>query len=143
LITQLNTKRICIFLAIAVGIPWSAALALYPTVAMPDLIKAAMLANTIFVSTPLLANVITRLVTREGCGRLWLRPNLRGGWPFYLAAMLLPLLAVIVGGASFYLFFPNTFDPNLAGVRNFYASRACAAGEARAEKALAVAVAKI
>jgi len=79
-----------------------------------------MLANTIAILTPLLANVATRLITREGWGRLWLRPNFRRGWRFYLAAMLLPFLAVIVGASIFYLVFPGSFDPNLGEVRKLY-----------------------
>jgi len=119
--SQLNTKRILIFLAFAFGIPWAAALVLYLTVGTDDLIKALTLANLIFVTTPALANVATRLVTREGWRRLWLWPKFRRGWPFYLAAILLPFLAAIVGGAIFYLIFPGSFDPNLGGVRKLYA----------------------
>ena len=111
--TQLNTKRILIFLAFAFGIPWAAALVLYLTVGMDDLAKAQGLANNIAISTPWLANVATRLITKEGRERLMLRPNFRRGWRFYLAAWLLPLLALIVGGAAFYLLFPQSFDPNL------------------------------
>lgn len=120
--THLNTKRILIFLAFAIGVPWIAALVLYLTVGATDLIKAATLANTIFVTIPALANVATRLITREGWGHLWLRPNFRRGWPFYLAAMLLPLLAVVVGGTIFYLIFSGSFDPNLGEVRKLYAA---------------------
>ena len=109
-------------MALAVGIPWTAALVLYLTLGATDLIKAAMLANLIFISTPALANVATRLITREGWGRLWLWPKFRRGWPFYLAAILLPFLATIVGGAIFYLVFPQFFDPNLGEVRKLLRS---------------------
>jgi len=120
--TQLNTKRILIFLAFAIGIPWTAALVLYLTVGATDLLKAATLANTIFVTTPAVANAVTRLITREGWRRTWLWPNFRRGWRFYLAAMLLPLLAVAVGGSIFFLLFPQSFDPNLGEVRKLYAA---------------------
>ncbi|HSA62526.1 MAG TPA: hypothetical protein VLE03_09830, partial [Nitrospiraceae bacterium] len=62
----MNTRRIVIFLAFAFGIPWIAALGLYLTVGTTDLIMAATVANLIFISTPALANVATRLITREG-----------------------------------------------------------------------------
>jgi hypothetical protein len=74
-------------------------------------IMAVTVANYIFISTPALANVATRLITKEGWGHLWLRPNFRRGWRFYLGVWLLPLLAVMVGGAIFYLLFPQSFDP--------------------------------
>jgi membrane protease YdiL (CAAX protease family) len=125
--TQLNTKRILIFLAFAFGIPWTAALALHLTVGKGDPVKAQALANGIAVSIPWLANVATRLITREGRGRLWLRPNFRRGWRFYLSAWLLPLLAVIVGGATFYLLFPRSFDPNVSGVWSLIGSSPSAA----------------
>ena len=104
MVTQLNTKRILIFLAIAFGIPWAAALA---TVIRPDV---ALVLNLIFVTAPALANVATRLITREGWGHLWLRPNFRRGWRFYLAAWMLPILAMIAGSLVFYLLFPRSFD---------------------------------
>ena len=116
--TQLNTKRILIFLAIAFGISCTVTLATYLSGAMKaNPILAGMLANYIVVLSPALANVATRLITREGWGHLWLRPNFRRGWRFYLAAWLLPLLAVCVGGAIFFMLFPQSFDPNLGEVR--------------------------
>jgi membrane protease YdiL (CAAX protease family) len=116
--TQLNTKRTRIFLAIAFGIPWAAALAFYLS-GMLDTNpgQAVMLVNYVFISTPALANIATRLITREGWKRLWLRPNFKRGWKFYLAAWLLPLLAVMVGSLAFYLFFPQSYDPNFTRAR--------------------------
>jgi len=124
---RLNTRRIVIFLALAIGIPWTAALVLYLTVGATDLILAATVANLIFISTPALANVATRLITREGRRHLWLWPKFRRGWPFYLAAILLPFLAAVVGGTIFYLVFPGSFDPTLGKVREFYTAYSVAA----------------
>jgi membrane protease YdiL (CAAX protease family) len=120
--TQLNTKRIVTFLAFAVGIPWLALLVIYLTVRTDDLIQVGTMAGPFLGMAPALANVATRLITREGWGRLWLRPNFRRGWRFYLAAWLLPLLAVIVGGQIFFLLFPQSFDSKLSEVRRTFAS---------------------
>jgi len=120
--TRLNTKRILIFLALAVGIPWIAILVMYLTLRTDELIKVGTIAGLFLGMAPALANVATRLITREGWGRLWLRPNFRRGWRFYLAAWLLPLLAVIVGGQIFFLLFPQSFDSNLPEVRKTFAS---------------------
>lgn len=122
MVTQINTKRILIFLAFAFGIPWTAALVSYLTIGRQDLIKAATLANSVFISTPALANLATRLITREGWGHTWLRPNFRRGWRFYLAAWLLPLLAASVGGAIYFLVFPQSFDSNAGAARQTVAS---------------------
>jgi len=116
---QMNTKRILIFLAFAFGIPWAASLAFY----LSGMVKAnpgqaLMLVNYIFISTPALANVAARLITREGWKRFWLWPKFRRGWKFYLAVWLLPLLAVIPGSLIFYLLFPQSFDPNATFARN-------------------------
>ena len=116
--TQLNTKRILIFLAFAFGIPWTGSLALYLTVGKDDLLMAVFLLNWIFTLwTPALANVATRMITKEGWGHLMLRPNFRRGWRFYLVAWLLPFLAIIVGGVVYYLLFPQFFDSNLGEMR--------------------------
>lgn len=116
--THLNTKRILIFLAFAFGIPWTAALVLYLTVGREDLGKAIGLANFFVIPAPALANVATRLITRQGWRHLWLKPNFRRGWRFYLAAWLLPFLAMIPGALAYYLLFPQSFDPNLSAARN-------------------------
>jgi membrane protease YdiL (CAAX protease family) len=116
--SQLNGKRILIFLASAFGISWAAILAFYLTIGMDDPLKALGLANYVVLAAPALANVATRLITREGWGHLMLRPNFRRGWRYYLAAWLLPLAAMIVGGAVFYLLFLQSFDPNLGRMRS-------------------------
>jgi membrane protease YdiL (CAAX protease family) len=122
---QLNTRRIVIYLAFAFGISWAVALAFHltggtqNTVIRSDL--APFLMNYIFICGPALANVATRLITRQGRGDLWLRPNFRRGWPFYLAVWLLPLLAMIVGGLAFYLLFPQSFDPDVSRARTLLA----------------------
>lgn len=116
--THLNTRRILIFLAFAFGIPWTAALVLYLTVGREDVGKAIGLANFFVLSVPALANLATRLITRQGWRHLWLKPNFRRGWRFYLAAWLLPLLVMIPGAVAYYLLFPQSFDPSLPHARN-------------------------
>jgi membrane protease YdiL (CAAX protease family) len=124
--THLNTKRILIFLAFTFGITFTAALVFYLTVLADDLDKASRLVNYLnyffVLPVPALANVATRLITKEGWGGLMLRPNFRRGWRFYLAAWGLPLLAVTVGGVIYYLLFPQSFDPNLSAARKEVAS---------------------
>jgi membrane protease YdiL (CAAX protease family) len=80
-----------------------------------------MLANYIIITLPALANIFTRLVTKEGWGNLLLRLNFKHGWRLYLAAWLMPLMATIVGGGLFYLLSPQSFDPNLGQVRGMFA----------------------
>ena len=67
--------------------------------------------------TPALANIGTRLITREGWSNLLLWPNFRRGWPFYLAGLFLPALATVVGGAIYYVLFPAQSDPTMTYAR--------------------------
>jgi membrane protease YdiL (CAAX protease family) len=125
---QLNTKRILIFLAIVIGVSWAVALLISTSSLMETSPTTAMsLANYIIIMTPALANIVTRLITKEGWKNLWLRPNFRRGWRYYLAAWLLPLLAVVVGAAAYYLFFPESFDPSLSSLQKLYAGSPAAA----------------
>ena len=66
---------------------------------------------------PALANIATRLITREGWSNTYLRPNLRRGWPSTWQPCTLPLLAIILGGAIYYLLFPGRFDLSMAFAR--------------------------
>jgi len=120
--TQLNTKRILIFLTFVIVIPCVVVLAVRQSGMMDtNPTGGMMLANYIIITLPALANIFTRVVTKESWKNLWLRPNFKHGWRSYLAAWLLPLAATIVGGGLFFLLFPQTFDPNLGQVRAAFA----------------------
>ncbi|MFZ6030635.1 MAG: CPBP family intramembrane glutamic endopeptidase [Chloroflexota bacterium] len=121
--TSLTIKRIAIFLGFAFGIPWVVALILALSgVWENNPLQAVTLANLVFISTPVVANLATRLTTKEGWGNFMLRPHFRRGWRFWLATWLLPFLAAVIGGALFYLLFPQSFDPTLDGLRKLTAS---------------------
>ena len=121
--TQLNTKRILIFLTFVIVLSWIVVLAVkWSGMIDTNPTGGMMLANYIIITLPALANVFTRVVTKEGWKNLWLRPNIKRGWHFYLAAWLLPLLATGVGGGLFFLFFSQAFDPGLSQVRAMFAS---------------------
>ena len=120
--THMNTKRILIFIAFVIVVSWAVVLAVKQSGMMETNPTAGMmLANYIIITLPALANIFTRLITKEGWGNLLLRPKFKRGWRFYLAGWLLPLLASIVGGGLFYLLSPRAFDPNLGQVRSMFA----------------------
>ena len=119
----MNTKRILIFVAFVILVSWAVVLAVKQSGMMEtNPTGGMMLANYIIITLPALANIFTRLVTKEGWKNLRLRPNFKRGWRFYLAAWLLPFLATIVGGGLFYLLFPQSFDSNLGQVRATFAA---------------------
>jgi membrane protease YdiL (CAAX protease family) len=121
--STIDRKRIFIFVAIAYVISIALGLAIYfsgglfsryPDEMAPSAVP--LLQGLMFA--PLVANIATRLITREGWSNTLLRPNFRRGWPFYLAAWFLPILATIVGGAIYYLLFPSRFDPSMTWARD-------------------------
>lgn len=121
----LDTRRILIFLAFAFGIAWATALVIYLTggladspvvVEVPRMTLALILLATSYMGAPALAHVVTRLVTREGWHDTTLRPHFtrqHGEWKYWLAAWLLPPLLIALGGALYFVVFPQHFDPTM------------------------------
>jgi membrane protease YdiL (CAAX protease family) len=114
----IDRRRIYIFVAIAYGLSIILALVIYSNggifVKFPFVMTPlAMALMMLLMFSPAIANIATRLITREGWSNMLLRPNFRGGWPFYLAALFLPALATVVGGAAYYLLFPARFDASM------------------------------
>src|SRR5512142_2255945 len=105
----MNTKRILIFLAFSFGIAWLTGLVIYLTGGLanspqilPGISLALVLLATTYMGAPALGHILTRLVTREDWKDVGLRPNLRRGWPFWLAAWVLPGAATLAGAALFF-----------------------------------------
>ena len=122
----LDKKRIYIFLAFAFGIAWAAGLVIALTggiAGSPSIIPgspytlAFVLMAVVYMGAPAIANVLTRLITREGWQNVGLRPKLRRGWPFWLAAWFLPAVFTLLGGAVYFLIFPQDFDPKFTYVQ--------------------------
>ncbi len=118
----IDRKRIFIFVGITYGITIALALVIFLNGGLwssyPN--EMAPLANVLMAATmfaPAVGNIATRLITREGWSNTYLRPKLRRGWRFYLAALFLPFLAIIVGGAIYYLLFPGKFDLSMPWAR--------------------------
>jgi uncharacterized protein len=131
---KVDLKRVLIFLAFAFGIAWLWAVLLAfngGLVHSPVIIPFTNYTLAFFVlafgymSAPALANILTRLVTREGWKNTGLRPKFKRGWKFWLAAWVLPGLLTAAGAVIFFLIYPKTYDPEL---KNFGAQMAAAAG---------------
>ena len=120
--STIDRKRILIFVAITFGITIAAAMVIWLTGGLGSggYLRPTPLASAlmyVMAYTPALAHIATRLITREGWSNTYLRPNLRRGWPFYLAACFLPLVAIITGGAIYFLLFPGKLDLSMAFAR--------------------------
>lgn len=119
-------RRVGIFLAFAFGIAWATGLVIYATGGLTDspalipgtpITVALVLLTTLYMWSPAVAHVLTRIVTREGWSEMYLRPHLRRSWKVWLAAWFGPALLVFVGAAVFFVLFPQFFDPSLGGFR--------------------------
>jgi uncharacterized protein len=122
MITPLERRRIYIFVAIAYGISIVLALAVFLSggmyVKIPGALRTqALILMMVLMLGPTIANIATRLITREGWSNMLLRPNFRRGWAYYLVGWIAPALAIILGGVIYYLIFPDSYDPTGTYVR--------------------------
>lgn len=125
--SNLDKRRLTIFLAFAFGIAWAGALVIALTGGLagsPALVPgsaytlAFILTATVYMGAPAVAHVLTRLITREGWQNVGLRPKIRRSWPFWLAAWFLPAVFTVLGAAVYFLIFPADFDPKLTYVKS-------------------------
>lgn len=125
MITRQNKSRIAIFLALAFGISWATGLLIYLTgglnnspsleIAGLNIPLSLVLLATAYMFGPAVANMLTRIITKEVWGNLQLRPYFdHQRWVHFLAGWFLPPLLIIAGAAIFFLIFPRFFDANIA-----------------------------
>lgn len=118
---KLNKKRIILFLAIAFTFSWTTGLVIFLTGGLENsptyefegaqISLAYLLLATLYMFGPAIANLLTRLITREGRKDLFLQPYFdKKRWKFYLAAWFLPGLLIILGMVIFFVLFPDHFD---------------------------------
>lgn len=126
MISSLERRRILIFLAFAFGIAWLAGLVIFLTGGLVNspviapgigLTLAGILLATVYMWAPAFATLLTRVITGEGWANAGLRPFFREGWPYWIAAWVLPAVLTVLGAAFFYLVFPQYFDPQLNTIR--------------------------
>ena len=114
--TYRDTRRILIFLAFAFGIAWLTGLVIYLTGGLvnspllaPGISLALVLLASFYMWAPALANILTRLITREGWANAGLRPYFRLGWPYWVYGWVLPAVATILGAALFFVLYPQYY----------------------------------
>ncbi|MGI6740494.1 MAG: CPBP family intramembrane glutamic endopeptidase [Brevefilum sp.] len=125
MINKTDKKRITLFLAFAFGISWATALVIFITGGLENspsfdvggiqISLAYILLATVFMFGPAIANVLTRVLTREGKSNLLLKPLFdQRRWIYYLSAWVLPGLLIILGMVAFFVLFPGYFDRDLS-----------------------------
>jgi membrane protease YdiL (CAAX protease family) len=125
----LDLRRIAIFLGFTFAIAWITGLVIYLTGGLtgspqiaPGISLALVLMATVYMWAPALGNILTRIITHEGWKELWLRPNFKKGWRYWLIGWFFPVLMTLPGAALFFLLFPQYFDARLPYLRQLIAS---------------------
>ncbi|HOM67422.1 MAG TPA: CPBP family intramembrane metalloprotease [Brevefilum fermentans] len=125
MIQKNELNRVYLFLTLTFGISWATALVIYLTGGLEDspflnianipVSLALLLMATFYMFGPALANIITRVITKESKQNLYLKPDFsQGRWLYFLAAWLLPGLLTIIGMVVFFVLFSRNYDSNLS-----------------------------
>ncbi len=109
---QLNAitkRRLILFVLFSILIGW----ALFLTIPMKGLTYGDSYSVTILavaMFAPTLANLLTRVITREGFKDLYLKPNFKGNFKKYLLIFFGPSILIFLGGVIYFVIFPGSFD---------------------------------
>lgn len=105
-------KRLIIFVSLAIVIGWI----IFFLIPLLGLTYGKGLAIPILAAamfTPVLSNILTRLITKEGFQNMYLRPHFKGHISVYLLVFFGPTILLLLSGLIYFLIFPGTFDPEL------------------------------
>lgn len=137
--TSVDTRRIILFLVFAFGIAWAFGLWVYLTGGIlnsPELLQGTGITLAValialgYMWAPALANILTRIITKEGWKDAGLRPQLVKGWPAWIAAWLLPTILTFLGAMIYYFVFPGQFDSSLGVLGQMVAAAETQTGQA-------------
>jgi membrane protease YdiL (CAAX protease family) len=124
--TDIDKKRLTIFLILAFSIAWLCALVIFLNGGLtnsPEIVPgtgitlALVLLATIYMWGPALAHILTRLITKEGWQETYLKPVLKQGWRYWLLGWFGPGILSISGAILYFIYFPNHFDPQLTTLK--------------------------
>ena len=122
-------KRVGIYIAFAFGVAWLVALGLYLTGGLTPTPVTLIALAVGYMGAPALAHILTRLITREGWQELYLRPNFKKGWVYWLICWIAPVIFAYVGMGLFFVLFPQYYDPTFSAVTKLMEQSAAAAGQ--------------
>jgi membrane protease YdiL (CAAX protease family) len=114
-------KRLTIFIALTIILAWIVFL-LVPICGLTYGSGAAVVILAVAMFMPALSNLLTRLITKEGFGNMYLRPHFKGHVKEYLLLYFGPTVLLVLSGALYFLIFPGSFDPELTTLKGMVAS---------------------
>lgn len=115
-------KRIVIFVALTYVIAWMVFM-LIPILGTAYGSPASIIIAAAAMFVPALCSILTRLVTKEGFGNLYLRPRFKGNIKKYLLIYFGPTALLFMSAVVYFLIFPGKFDPELTVLNGLAASK--------------------
>ncbi|KAF5068972.1 CPBP intramembrane metalloprotease [anaerobic digester metagenome] len=114
-------KRLIIFIALTIILAWFVFL-LVPICGLTYGSGESVVILTVAMFMPALSNLLTRFITKEGFGNMYLRPHVKGHVKEYLLLYFGPTALLILSGALYFLIMPGSFDPDLITLKGMIAS---------------------
>jgi len=109
---QAVRRRLIIFCALAFAQGWIVAVILWRLGGLG--VPAALPLMAIGVmGAPTVAHLLTRLITREGWGDMWLRPRLKRGWGYWLLSWFGIGALIVLSMIIYFALFPQHYDARL------------------------------
>lgn len=109
---SMTLKRVVLFTALAVAIAWALFL-LVPALGFAYGSGMSIIIVAAAMFAPALGSILTRLITKEGFHKMYLRPNFKGHGKAYLVLFFGPTLLIFLSMVVYFLIFPGNFDPEL------------------------------
>lgn len=118
---SITRKRLIIFLLLTFVIAWI----IFMLVPLMGLsygkgMSIFIVASAMFA--PALGSILTRLITKEGFGSMYLKPNFKGHIKAYITVYFAPTVLIFLSCAIYFLIFPNSFDSGLTTLKQMAAS---------------------
>ena len=115
-------KRIAVFVVLTYAISWLVFM-LIPILRLTYGGFGSILIAAAAMFVPATCSILTRLITKEGFGELYLRPHLKGNIKKYLLVFFGPTVLLFLSAAVYFLIFPGNFDPELTVLKGLAASK--------------------
>lgn len=97
-----TAARLLIFLVLAFGIAWIPAVIMNKKIGYEEwfVTDHYFIFVQFVIFAPAIANVLTRLITKEGFGQTYLRLNLKGNVRYYILAAAIPIAVGLITGLA-------------------------------------------
>lgn len=117
-----DKKRIALFVALTYVVSWIGFM-LIPTLGLTYGSPVSIIIAAAVMFVPASCSILTRIITKEGFGNMYLRPHLKGNIKKYLLIYFGPTALLFISAAVYFLIFPSVFDPEFEVLKGFASSK--------------------